>query len=65
MTAITRLCLLVVVSAASLTSFSCSGGSSQSARTSYTIGGTVSKLASGDSLQLQNNGDTLTVNANG
>ncbi len=65
MTAITRLCLLVVVSAASLTSFSCSGGSSQSARTSYTIGGTVSKLASGNSLQLQNNGDTLTVNANG
>lgn len=42
------------------------GGGTTPPPMNYTIGGTVTNLAAGDSLQLQDNGgDTLTVSANG
>ena len=62
--------LIIALAGLVLASFflaSCSNGSSHSSPpVSYTIGGTVTNLATGDSLQLHNNGgDTLTVAANG
>jgi N-acetylneuraminic acid mutarotase len=45
---------------------SCGNSPSGSQKVSYSIGGTVANLATGDTVQLQDNGgDTLSVNANG
>jgi N-acetylneuraminic acid mutarotase len=65
---ISRLYLFILVWLASLLLASCGNGSSQSPPPPvfYSIGGTVTNLAAGDSVKLQNNGgDTLTVTANG
>jgi len=64
-----RLCIIIVVSLASLLFTSCSsssGSQSPPPPVNYSVGGTVTNLASGDSVQLQDNGgDTLSVTANG
>jgi uncharacterized repeat protein (TIGR03803 family) len=66
-----RLGAIGVMLALSLGLTACGGGSSSSGgrsgvSASYTVGGTVSGLASGESLTLQNNGgDDLVVTANG
>jgi len=63
-----RLSVIVMVSLAFvlLTSCSTSSGSGTPPPVDYSIGGSVTNLTSGDSVQLQDNGgDTLTVTANG
>ena len=65
----TALWSVIITLAASLLLVSCGGSSSTPPPPPpvyYSIGGTMSNLASGDSVQLQDNGgDTLSVNANG
>ena len=63
-----RLCGIIVVSLVSLLFTCCSNSGSQTPPPPvyYSIGGSVTNLVSGDSVQLQDNGgDTLTVTANG
>jgi len=62
-----RLCALTAASFLVVALSSCGGGSSSPPPpVTYTIGGTMTNLASGGSMKLQDNGgDTLTVTANG
>ena len=58
--------LVIVLSLLGLAACGGGGGGAGPAATTYTVGGTVSGLASGQSLVLQNNAsDNLTLSANG